>query len=234
MHCLLCDDFILESVSWHSFFIKFERRCICERCERKLPHIIGDICDDCGRPFEFLSKEYREGNVCKDCIRWKKADRFLPIKNRSVYIYNDWMKELLAQFKFRGDAELVQIFQADFVATFRKYFLDCHAIIPIPLSKEREYERGFNQAELLAVCLPNMVLQTSLSRKDTEKQSKKRRIERLRGTNPFYFRKEERFTGQHLLLIDDVYTTGITVRQVAACLYDAGAQTVSSLTLCRG
>lgn len=234
MHCLLCDDSISESMGWYSFFIQSDRRCMCERCERKLSYIIGEICDDCGRPFEFLALEYREGNCCRDCVRWKEEDRFSPIKNRSVYVYNDWMKEVLARFKFRGDAELVQIFHAKFVAAFRKYFSDCHAIIPIPLSKEREYERGFNQAELLASCLPLLVLQTSLSRKNTEKQSKKRRIERLRGTNPFYFRKEERFTGQHLLLIDDVYTTGITIRQVAECLYEAGAQTVSGLTLCRG
>ncbi|MCX2827476.1 ComF family protein [Bacillus pseudomycoides] len=234
MHCLLCHDFISESVSWYSFFIQSDRRCICERCERKLSYIIGEICDDCGRPFESLSEEYREGNLCKDCVRWQEERKFLPIKNRSVYVYNDWMKEVLAQFKFRGDAELVRIFHAHFVATFRKYFSDCHAMIPIPLSKEREYERGFNQAELLASCLPLSFLQTSLSRKDTEKQSEKKRIERLSVANPFYFHKEEMFIGQHLLLIDDVYTTGITVRQVAKCLYDAGARKISSLTLCRG
>ncbi|HEK9101278.1 ComF family protein [Bacillus pfraonensis] len=234
MHCLLCDDSISESVSWYSFFIQSEKRCICERCERKLSYIIGEICEDCGRPFASLSEEYREGNLCKDCVRWKEEMKFLPIKNRSVYVYNDWMKEVLARFKFRGDAKLVEVFRTEFIAVFHKYFSDCHGVIPIPLSKEREYERGFNQAELLASCLPIGILQTSFSRKDTEKQSKKKRIERLSVANPFYFQKEETFAGQHLLLIDDVYTTGITLRQAAECLYDAGAQTVSSLTLCRG
>ncbi|MEN1936907.1 ComF family protein [Paenibacillus sp. 102] len=234
MHCLLCDEYISELVSWYSFFIQSEMRCICERCERKLSYIIGESCEGCGRSFTSLSEEYREGDFCKDCVRWKEEMKFLPIKNRSVYVYNDWMKEVLARFKFRGDAELVQVFHANFVAVFHKYFSDCHAVIPIPLSKEREYERGFNQAELLASCLPLNILQTSISRKNTEKQSKKKRIERLSVANPFYFQKEETFAGQHLLLIDDVYTTGITVRQVAACLYNAGAQTVSSLTLCRG
>lgn len=234
MHCLLCDEYISEGVSWYSFFIQFKKPYICERCEQKLSYIMGEICEDCGRPFVLLSEEYREDNLCKDCVRWREEMEFLPIKNRSMYVYNDWMKEVLARFKFRGDAELVQIFRANFVTAFQKYFADCHAVMPIPLSKEREYERGFNQAEVLASCLPCRMLQTSLSRKDTEKQSKKRRIERIRGMNPFYFQKEEMFAGQHILLIDDVYTTGITVRQVAARLYDAGAQTVSSLTLCRG
>ncbi|MEY8349407.1 ComF family protein [Bacillus cereus] len=234
MYCLLCDEYISEGASWYSFFVQSDKQYICERCERKFSYIMGEICADCGRSFLLLSEEYREGSLCKDCVRWREEMKFLPIKNRSVYVYNDWMKEVLAQFKFRGDAELLQIFRANFVAVFHECFSECHAVIPIPLSKEREYERGFNQAELLASCLPCRMLQTSLSRKDTEKQSKKRRIERIRGMNPFCFQKEEMFAGQHILLIDDVYTTGITVRQVAACLYDAGAQTVSSLTLCRG
>lgn len=234
MHCLLCDEYISGGVSWYSFFIQSEKQYICERCERKFSYIKGEVCEDCGRPFLLLSEEYREDNLCKDCVRWREEMKFLPIKNRSVYVYNDWMKEVLAQFKFRGDAELLQIFRANFVTVFHEYFSECHAVMPIPLSKEREYERGFNQAELLASCLPCRMLQTSLSRKDTEKQSKKSRIERMRGMNPFYFQREERFARQHIVLIDDVYTTGITVRQVAACLYDAGAQTVSSLTLCRG
>lgn len=234
IHCLLCDDYISEAASWYSFFIQSQKRYICDRCERKLSYIIGEICDDCGRPFAFLDQEYREGDICKDCVRWREEGRYRLIKNRSVYVYNDGMKEILAQFKFRGDAELVRIFYTNFAAAFLKYFSNYETILPVPLSREREYERGFNQAELLASCLPIQILQTSLSRHETEKQSKKKRVERLSAANPFYFREEEMFAGKHLLLIDDVYTTGITVRQVGQLLYDAGAQSVSSLTLCRG
>ncbi|KEK25386.1 ComF family protein [Bacillus gaemokensis] len=234
MHCLLCDEYISEIVSWYSFFIQSQKRYICELCERELTYILGEICEDCGRSFDSLSDEYREGVICRDCAKWRGAGKFQLVRNRSVYDYNDWMKEVLARFKFRGDAELVQVFRASFVAAFQKYFANCQVVIPVPLSKEREYERGFNQAELLASCLPIQMLQTSLSRNNTEKQSKKRRVERLSIANPFYFQNEESFAGKRILLIDDVYTTGITVRQVGQCLYDSGAQVVSSLTLCRG
>ncbi|MBL1705342.1 ComF family protein, partial [Klebsiella pneumoniae] len=87
--------------------------------------------------------------------------------------------------------------------------------------------------ELLAACLPIEISYLSLRRRETEKQSKKTRKERLSGSNPFYFRGEEMFHGQHILLVDDVYTTGITVRQIGSLLYDRGAREVSSLTLCR-
>lgn len=81
--------------------------------------------------------------------------------------------------------------------------------------------------------MPVKTFYSSLRRKETEKQSKKTRKERLSGSNPFYFQGEEMFHGQHILLIDDVYTTGITVRQIGSLLYDRGAREVSSLTLCR-
>ncbi|KFN02968.1 ComF family protein [Bacillus clarus] len=234
MYCLLCDDYISCAVTWCSFFLHSQTKCICERCERKLSYIIGETCNECGRPLALLTAEYRIGSICRDCVRWEEDGVFQTVRNRSLYVYNDGMKEILAQFKFRGDAELVRIFRMPFMASFQKHFSNYEVVIPIPLSKEREYERGFNQAELLASCLSVLMPCTSLSRKETEKQSKKKRKERISGINPFYFQGEEMFTGQHILLVDDVYTTGITVRQVGKLLYDRGAQTVSSLTLCRG
>lgn len=81
--------------------------------------------------------------------------------------------------------------------------------------------------------MPVEISYLSLRRRETEKQSKKSRKERLSGSNPFYFQREEMFHGQRILLVDDVYTTGITVRQIGSLLYDRGAREVSSLTLCR-
>ncbi|HDR7798888.1 TPA: ComF family protein [Bacillus tropicus] len=233
MHCLLCDEYILETVSWYTFFVKSHKKYICDRCERKLSYIIGEICTECGRPLELLSTVFKKDDICMDCIRWMKEEKYRPLKNRSLYVYDDEMKEVLAQFKFRGDAELVRIFCRSFRKLFQKYFKNVSTVIAVPLSKEREVERGFNQAELLATCLPVKISYPSLRRRETEKQSKKTRKERVLGSNPFYFQGEEMFSGQHILLVDDVYTTGITVRQIGRLLYERGAGEVSSLTLCR-
>jgi len=233
MHCLLCDEYMLETVSWYTFFVKSHKKYVCDRCERKLSYSIGEICMECGRPLELLSTVFKKDDICMDCIRWMKEEKYRPLKNRSLYVYDDEMKEVLAQFKFRGDAELVRIFYRSFRELFQKYFTSVSTVIPVPLSREREYERGFNQAELLAACLPVENSDSSLRRKETEKQSKKTRKERLSGSNPFYFQREEMFHGQRILLVDDVYTTGITVRQIGSLLYDRGAREVSSLTLCR-
>lgn len=235
MHCLLCDDVVSALPSWFSFFVEQDKRFVCTYCEQKFSHITGDICADCGRVFQCLADEYREGEYCHDCLRWRQDPYFrhVYVKNRSVYVYNDWMKEVLARFKFRGDAALVQLFTSLFANTFQQHFPHCDCIVPIPLSLSRQYERGFNQAELLAACLSIPVMKTSFMRSDAEKQSKKTRAERLQRSRPFYFAAEESFHGKDIVLIDDVYTTGITVRQAAQCFYERGAKSVSSLTLCR-
>lgn len=179
MHCLLCDEYMLETVSWYTFFVKSHKKYVCDRCERKLSYIIGEICMECGRPLELLSTVFKKDDICMDCIRWMKEEKYRPLKNRSLYVYDDEMKAVLAQFKFRGDAELVRIFYRSFRELFQKYFTNVSTVIPVPLSREREYERGFNQAELLAACLPVEISYLSLRRRETEKQSKKSRKERL-------------------------------------------------------
>lgn len=72
---------------------------------------------------------------------------------------------------------------------------------------------------------------------DDKKQSKKTRAERINWfqNNPFYIKKQEipLIKGKNYLIIDDIYTTGVTVRLAAICLLNAGAQSVTSLTLAR-
>ncbi|MFH4189399.1 hypothetical protein WAJ24_23810, partial [Acinetobacter baumannii] len=62
---------------------------------------------ECGRPLEFVPVSFQEDGICIDCIRWMKEEKYRSFKNRSLYMYDDEMKEIVAQFKFRGDAELV-------------------------------------------------------------------------------------------------------------------------------
>lgn len=62
--------------------------------------------------------DIKENDICMDCVRWRNEEGYRPFKNRSLYVYNDDMKGILAQFKFRGDAELVRIF----INLFGSYF----------------------------------------------------------------------------------------------------------------
>ncbi|MFD2214831.1 ComF family protein [Metabacillus endolithicus] len=144
------------------------------------------------------------------------------------------MKELLATFKFRGDAALVEVFQKDFLASYKVNYLKekIDFVIPIPLSPERLYERGFNQAKLLANFLPLPQIDI-LSRTHHEKQSKKSRQERLTASNVFSIVDSSKIMNKKILLIDDIYTTGSTLRHAANVLKGDGASSVFSLTLIR-
>ena len=104
---------------------------------------------ECGRP-------QGSEELCGDCAKWEAnpLTRSLLRQNRSVYLYNTFMKEVLARFKFRGDAELVFAFAPSFISAFQQYFRRSPSVlVPIPLSEERKAERGFNQAERLASLL---------------------------------------------------------------------------------
>lgn len=206
---------------------------LCDVCRRSFSLIEGDICDRCGRSFSLLDETYRQGECCADCLRWQQDDEWsgMLTKNRSVYVYDDFMKEVVSRWKFRGDYALVEAFRIDVRREFFRHFSSESLLIPIPLSRERLYERGFNQAKALADLLFLPVFDV-LERHDSEKQSKKSRYERLR-TAPFRLHAGGQLQGKSVVIIDDIYTTGSTVYHAARLLKEAGACDVCSFTLIR-
>lgn len=90
--------------------------------------------------------------LCGDCAKWEAnpLTRSLLRQNRSVYLYNTFMKEVLARFKFRGDAELVFAFAPSFISAFQQYFRRSPSVlVPIPLSEERKAERDLIRRSVL-------------------------------------------------------------------------------------
>mgnify|MGYP005749801145 CR=1 FL=1 len=216
--CLICNEETDAKFGWLALFQLEKEKRVCESCKAKFEKISGPTCPVCFRPSDEL---------CDDCVRWDEHElQGVLTRNVSVYRYNDFMKEVLARYKFRGDAALADIFQSEMNKAFHHYYKD-KWIVPIPLSEQRLFERGFNQSELL---LSGNVVQ-ALERNESEKQSKKSRKERLRASNVFQVKGE--VEGQPIVLVDDIYTTGMTLRMAAKVLKEAGAKEVCSLTLIR-
>ncbi|MBG9914336.1 competence protein ComF [Bacillus sonorensis] len=226
--CLICEAPLLHSLSWRSFFFFKTEEKICRECKESFIKIKGSVCRKCGRP-------QSSGKLCPDCLKWEANPKTCGLlqQNRSVYVYNPFMKEVLARFKFRGDAELVYAFAPSFSRAFQTYCSHSDiALVPIPLSEERKKERGFNQAERLASLLNRPIMQP-LIRTENEKQSKKSKAERLKQKTVFKTEKGS-VKGLNVMLIDDLYTTGATLHHAAECLKaDGEANTVSSYTLIR-
>ncbi|MEH7225045.1 ComF family protein [Bacillus sp. JJ1566] len=231
--CILCHNYFEEVDSWSTLFSLVEPDPLCSTCSEKFEKVDGELCETCGRPFSDLSDEYREGNHCYDCVRWEKDPHWQGVltKNRSIYLYNDFAKDVISLYKFRGDYAISFIFKTPLKKAFKIHFNPSYLVVPIPLSDKRLYERGFNQAKALAELL-DVPVHGVLDRAHLEKQSKKSRDERISGEN--VFRVTDVVQDKSILLVDDIYTTGSTLRQAGFVLLKAGAKSVSSLTLMRG
>jgi ComF family protein len=115
------------------------------------------------------------------------------------------------------------------------------AIVPVPLSTSRRRERGFNQSALIAKELSSMwaipvweqaIVRTGASRSQTE-LTPGERLSNVAGAFAVTRSAREMLRGQHLVLVDDVVTTGATLRACATALFASGARTLSYMTFGR-
>jgi ComF family protein len=110
-------------------------------------------------------------------------------------------------------------------------------IVPVPLHPKRERERGYNQSAMFAQGLSEIlnvpVLSKSLLRKTfTNTQTKKKRMERFQNVGDvFVVEQQHRIKGKHLLLVDDVLTTGATLEMCGQALLDITGTRLSLATI---
>jgi competence protein ComFC len=231
-HCLICHAELEPLLSWQSLFGKKESPHTCDDCKGNFMLVTGVVCVKCGRPFAYLEEGFRAGDICLDCKRWEEDENWRGNleQNRSLYRYTDFTKDVIAKFKFRGDYVLAEVFAADLRQALQSFQYDY--IVPVPLSGERLYERGFNQAEAI-INAAGLTPTHLLTRMHTEKQSKKSRAERIHIEQVFKLQADIDINSKKILLIDDIYTTGSTLRHAAKVLKDNGAAKVYSFTLAR-
>jgi ComF family protein len=113
-------------------------------------------------------------------------------------------------------------------------------IVPVPLSAKRRLERGFNQAELIAMCLASEIglsveagalertVHTTIHRVAMDKKAREMSVAKA-----FKLTQSNKIVGKDILLVDDVFTSGATVSACAAILKKGGARTVHVFTLGR-
>lgn len=234
-HCLWCDEPFVERITWNRLFNLSKDPPICEKCRQSLRFISGEICRYCGRMRERALEYYFHADVCHDCHRWESNPAWQGVltKNRSLFVYNRFLKNILSRYKFRGDIAVIEAVRDDWQSLLKNAPADA-VIVPIPLSSERLYERGFNQSLVLAQLLDRPLEDCLLRANHEEKQSKKTRTERLETREDIFKLKEGvNVRGKKVIVIDDIYTTGATIRHAARILLRAGAKSVSSYTLAR-
>lgn len=228
MKCLWCLQEVSLTLTWSSILNPPGNIPICHECETNLAYLPIDGCTSCNRE--------TTADVCDDCKRWQQFynGKDPLCQNISIFQYNDFLQEVIAKWKYRGDYILGELFRKAvkdrYVRGLRAQIPRDAVILPIPLSAERKRERAFNQASQLASFLPGEKVST-MTRTHGEKQSKKSRFARMHAQNPFILTKN---IHNAVVLVDDIYTTGSTLRQAATVLESAGSPAVYALTLARG
>ena len=137
--------------------------------------------------------------------------------------------------KYKGRKEIGIYFGQQMGESLKRSsrFGDCEIIIPLPLFASREKKRGYNQASLIANGMSQKlkipVINDAISRiKKTETQTNKSRIERWQNMeSTFEIRDPLKISGKHVLLVDDVVTTGASLEACARVLLDCPGVKVS-------
>jgi ComF family protein len=166
----------------------------------------------------------------------------LPLDNATRYLYftkNSLLQHLMHQFKYKNRKEIGHWFGRRMGEALMDStcFTTPNALIPIPLFASRERKRGYNQAAVLCsgmaetMGIPvwkDIIIRTTL----TESQTRKNRIERWQNMEGrFFLQQAASIQGKHLLLVDDVITTGATLEACGHALLDAGNVKLSIATM---
>lgn len=166
----------------------------------------------------------------------------LPVKNASSYCYftkNSLIQRVIFQIKYKGNKELGyfagKLMGESLMQNNR--FDNIDGIVPLPLFAAREKRRGYNQAAVLCDGISALtgipVLKNAVTRvRHTETQTHKNRIERWYNMEGrFELQDAEAISNKHILLVDDVITTGATLEACGSTLLKIKNTRLSILTL---
>ncbi len=208
---------------------------LCPDCFNEMHFISAPYCQCCGRPFE--NAENNTALLCGECLQKRRK---LLRMSRAAFVYNDVSKPLVINLKFHDKTENAgALAQMMYAAGHDIWQASADLIIPVPLHYLRLIKRRYNQAGLLAGYVSRYsgipvnydVLCRCRHTRPQVEFSGHARIKNVK--NAFAVRHPEKVKGKRIVLVDDVMTTGSTLRECAVVLKKAGAKSVDTLTAAR-
>ena len=203
----------------------------CRDCQKELRIIREPVCMRCGRPLTDPSADADDLPVpeyCRDCRLRAHRTR----EGTAPFVYAGDIQASILRMKYGGRAEYAAFYAAAIFRTgarrIRRW--DPEVIIPVPVHRRRELDRGYNQAEELAAALSERTgipyAQPVRRIRRTKPQKGLTPAERQRNVRGAFRVTGETVPWKRILLVDDIYTTGSTLDELASVLIAAGGKEI--------
>lgn len=189
-------------------------------------------------------EDLSESHICIYCReKLEIVDEYFHLDSphiEDVYyslFYNRFIREVIRDFKFHGKNYLYKALGEVMVDTLRKWDPEIDCITYIPMHRRKEARRGYNQAKLLSLYISKetdveLVDGNLIKSRNTKDQSHSDKLERATNLkNSFKLIQAEDIRDKNILLIDDIITTGATIREASKVLVENGARRVVGLAL---
>ncbi|HZK57320.1 MAG TPA: ComF family protein [Clostridia bacterium] len=219
--CYICGGALEENAKYS----------LCHSCYNNLPFIPDHHCDKCGTPLRMIE----DGPICQQC----KKTNYCFDRAISVVEYKQDVKILIYKLKYSNHTYLATTFGYIMADKLKQEGIKADIIIPIPLHRSKEKERGFNQATLISKYIVEKIniplnINALIRTKNTKVMHNLTRRERLENVEgAFEVVDKEAIINKDILLIDDIFTTGSTVNSCSKELINNGAKSVTVLTFAR-
>ena len=223
--CPLCDR-VVYTPFWSREYP------ICQVCREQVEYVREPVCKICGKP---LTDE--RGELCQDCARHPHA--FL--QGKALWVYRGLARESVYRLKYSNRREYGLAYAQELVRRYGDWIRRSRieAVVPIPLHRKRRRQRGYNQVEIIAGeigRLTGLPVYRQLLVRCIPTRPQKELNDRERKNNLKKAFKVAGNKGQldHILLVDDIYTTGSTMDGAAEALRKAGVSHIYALSVTIG
>ena len=221
--CVACDKVLLKIEKETGF---------CRSCVGKIKLVGSVACMKCGGP---LRDERTE--LCKNC---KSTIRAFT-QNKAIYQYAGEMKNAMYRFKYGNRRCYAKVFAKHGLHYYGSWIKrnGIEAIIPVPMYRKKEKQRGYNQAAVFARSLSDLTdipVEGEFVRRERETEAMKRlnALKRKKNLLNAFSLQKKGVQFKKVLIVDDIYTTGTTMDEVAKVLKLGGVEEVFGLTVCIG
>lgn len=220
-----------NAIDWvfppHCLGCGIEGDIICPECYANIKRVPTNVCPYCNA---YVSTS----GHCPNCANRKPHYK----QFRSFAFYGGVIREAIHHLKYQNDIGVARVLAGYLLKVIQAENWDFDIVVPVPLSKRKLDQRGYNQAERLATPVAEVLkkpisteallrIKENASQVDLDVQSRRENVRGVFEANPVLVK------GKKILLIDDVFTTGATLESASQALRDANSDLVYAVTVGR-